>query len=329
MDSRSERLFVNKVEDRFKCSICHNVMGNPYDTTCGHTFCLPCITTAQEKSHTCSKCREPISLKTAKPSTFVFKSSLYSQQTYCDNRDVKSPENSCHWVGEWSSLRPHLNTCEFTPIACVFGCSSKIRPCDVKRHQLLECRNGNVNCKFCKTQIRKCNKDEHLELCPFFVLRCNCGGRIMRRDMNNHLASSCPETLIPCLFNPVGCSHYTERKKMAAHVQSAESQHMELVSRFATCEEKKVVSKMNDEINALRAQREAETIRLNRQMEEEAKQRSNEVSRLKIELLKEKERFSLLQRPRSRTLTDTTLSITALALVSLAAGLFKTKVSNF
>lgn len=36
-------LFVETLEERYKCTYCHLVLHNPHQTGCGHRFCQHCI----------------------------------------------------------------------------------------------------------------------------------------------------------------------------------------------------------------------------------------------------------------------------------------------
>ena len=39
----AEYQFVERLEERYKCALCHSVLHNPHQTGCGHRFCHRCM----------------------------------------------------------------------------------------------------------------------------------------------------------------------------------------------------------------------------------------------------------------------------------------------
>eukprot|EP01112_Ceratiomyxa_fruticulosa_P020595 TRINITY_DN705_c0_g1_i2.p1 TRINITY_DN705_c0_g1~~TRINITY_DN705_c0_g1_i2.p1 ORF type:complete len:350 (-),score=45.17 TRINITY_DN705_c0_g1_i2:326-1375(-) len=238
MESRAPELFKS-LDDNLICPICWDVMGNPVDTPCQHTYCSKCIIKAiEEGSKQCSKCRTPIKVKSLKPASFVLKSVIYNQTAFCDHKSTEN-ETQCEWSGPWANLESHLkNDCFFEKVSCGFNCWESVLRKDYEHHQLSTCVNRNKACKYCKELVNRLHHQQHHLICPEFRLKCACGGTVARKDFSLHTEEYCPKTVVPCMFWKIGCNHSEERKKMGVHLDDAISHHNALLEA--------VVSEVNE-----------------------------------------------------------------------------------
>ena len=125
------------------CPICLQVLRDPQQTHCGHTFCEICIGQFQAlQKQTCPEC------KRTKVSTFPHESLrrlLNDLQVQCTSQDK---EGVCDWTGKLRELDNHLNLnptepdqlqtgCMFVSLQCEFsyaGCEAEMSRKDMVIH---------------------------------------------------------------------------------------------------------------------------------------------------------------------------------------------------
>ena len=102
---------------RTTCPICLQVLCNPQQTACGHTFSEVCIELAQDsQKQTCPEC------KMTNISIFPHESLrrlLNDLQVRCTIHDK---EGACDWTGELRELDHHLNLSPTAPDQLLTGC---------------------------------------------------------------------------------------------------------------------------------------------------------------------------------------------------------------
>ena len=125
------------------CPICLQVLRNPQQTICGHTFCEICLKKAQaSQKQMCPECKKP------KVSTFPHESLrrlLNDLQVQCT---IHNEEGVCDWTGKLREVDNHLNLsptspdqlltgCKFVSLECEFsyaGCEAQMTRKDMAIH---------------------------------------------------------------------------------------------------------------------------------------------------------------------------------------------------
>eukprot|EP01112_Ceratiomyxa_fruticulosa_P017980 TRINITY_DN5693_c0_g1_i1.p1 TRINITY_DN5693_c0_g1~~TRINITY_DN5693_c0_g1_i1.p1 ORF type:complete len:299 (+),score=22.57 TRINITY_DN5693_c0_g1_i1:294-1190(+) len=146
--SRPTNLFSNDLNESFLCGICLDVMSEPFDTPCGHTFCFGCVKVSLHRKKECPKCRSPMT--DVQPASFAFKSLLFSQNTFCDRRalSVNNEPFSCDWYGKWEHLNAHLrDECPLTEVGCN-ACGESVRRGLLQEHKETACLGSIIQCSF-------------------------------------------------------------------------------------------------------------------------------------------------------------------------------------
>ncbi|XP_066477773.1 TNF receptor-associated factor 5 [Tiliqua scincoides] len=217
-------LFVETLEERYKCTYCHLVLHNPHQTGCGHRFCQRCIVSLRELN--------------AVPVCPVDKDVIKAQEVFKDNcckREVLNLQvfcrNSpaCNAKISLGRYQDHLQQCLFESTECTNeGCSEKILQKDLKDHLSLQCNYRKQLCQYCNQPVISINLKIHEKTdCPDYPLICphGCMQIILTKEVEEHV-SVCPEVEIDCPYKQYGCSAKIKRGKRSEHETGSLREHM-------------------------------------------------------------------------------------------------------
>ena len=99
------------LKTHLSCTICMDLLTNPYSTECGHTFCKSCILNwTRSTANSCPVCRKPV--KKIMIATII-QNIIDDMQVYCTHK-----QNGCSWKGKKSEIQKHLNVCSFRTVKC-------------------------------------------------------------------------------------------------------------------------------------------------------------------------------------------------------------------
>ena len=159
-----------------------------------------------------------------------------------NEREVKCPSSSkgCVWEGELSNVSSHVNdVCGYQLVQCPNECGEVMERRDTEKHKKDSCKLREYTCPYC-TSSPYCDTFKnvttvHSEECGGFPLDCpnNCGEkRIRREDMPSHLAV-CPEQVVPCRYQSLGCKVRLPREQMEQHMKDKDT-HLEIAMATTT-----------------------------------------------------------------------------------------------
>ena len=234
-----EYQFITHVEsfvERFLCSICQEILYEPVQTSCGHLFCKKCLKRVRSKN--CPSCRAEFE---EEPRRDKF------NEREIRNLIVKCQNSSrgCEWEGELGNVESHQNgVCGYQLVQCGNKCGAEMERREVEKHKKDHCELRMYECPYCKRYKNTYKKvtSEHFKECNWFPLDCpnNCGKEgIWRGDMSSHLCA-CPEEVVACKYQSLGCEVRLLRKHMDEHLRDKET-HLDLA--MATTSE--LVAKLN------------------------------------------------------------------------------------
>ena len=140
-----------------------------------------------------------------------------------------SNKRGCEWVGTVCTLEEHVATCGFTLVPCLKQCkddSDAVKHYmrkDLEKHLRNDCRNRAHRCEYCGEKGTHATITEvHDETCDMKIVPCpiaGCDKNMQRQEIEEHVYTECPHTLIPCKYKGIGCDTELKRGDMAAHEQ--------------------------------------------------------------------------------------------------------------
>ena len=233
-----EYQFIDKDESfivRFLCPICQEILHEPVQTSCGYLFCGRCLKSAQSKN--CPSCR--IEFEEEPRRDKFHEREIRNLIVKCQNGS-----RGCEWEGELGNVESHQNgVCGYQLVQCGNKCGAEMERREVEKHKKDHCELRMYRCPHCSCrETYKKVTSEHFKECAGFPLDCpnNCGEKeIKRENMSSHLAL-CPEEMVPCKYQSVGCKVRLPRKQMDEHLRDKDT-HLD--KAMATTSE--LVTKLN------------------------------------------------------------------------------------
>ena len=242
-----EYQFISKDKsfvEKYLCPICQEMLFNPVQTSCGHLFCGRCL--QRSNSKTCPSCRTQFSRE---PTEDKF------NEREVKNLIVKCQSSSrgCVWEGELGNVSSHVNeVCGCQLVQCPNKCGEEMERRDIEKHKKDICELRQYTCPHCTgygffftSKYRGTYKKVttiHFKMCEGFPLDCpnNCGKKgIRRRDMPSHFAA-CPEQVVPCRYQSLGCKVRLPRKQIEQHMKDKDT-HLEIAMATTT----EIVNELN------------------------------------------------------------------------------------
>ena len=100
--------------------------------------------------------------------------------------------------------------------------------------------------------------NRHYEECLEFPLLCpnSCGANLRRKQTDSHNETDCPNTILKCLHEKVGCKEVIKRCEIEEHNKTNEIKHLEMTTLFAVArieQSEETNTKLSKEVNRLTA----------------------------------------------------------------------------
>ena len=297
------------------CPICLQVLRDPFQVTCcGNSFCKSCIKRVQVGKKSCPTCNE------ADFSVFPDKRlrrSLYAFQVRCVYQ-----KSGCEWIGELGELDRHLNLnpaelggqligCEFAAVACTHCCEYFQRR-HVHAHETEACTQRPFSCDYCEDygSVYEDVVNNHWPVCKCYPVPCpnECGTSPELQNVETHVNTVCPLTVVNCDFHYAGCEVQSVRKDMPTHLAESLLPHLSLLALHnqqltqLTIQQKESLEELRKENEALRknvnknvSQKIAELRRQLKESLEESQHKiqESEAKKLKVNQNKEQEAAEL------------------------------------
>ena len=216
------------------CPICLVGLREPFQVTCcGCSFCRTCIERVLTNKKACPTCNE------ANFSAFSrLQRALYSFRVQCVHQ-----KSGCEWIGELGELDGHLNLspelgrqligCEFAAVACTH-CFEYLQRRHVHAHENESCPQRPFSCDYCKEygSVYEDVVNNHWPVCKCYPVPCpnECGVSPERQNVETHVNTVCPLTVVNCDFHYAGCEVQLVRKDMPTHLAESLATHISLLT---------------------------------------------------------------------------------------------------
>ncbi|NXT19683.1 TRAF2 factor, partial [Syrrhaptes paradoxus] len=225
----AKEILGTKLEVKYLCSDCKNILRRPFQAQCGHRYCSYClnkiISAGPQKCASCIQegiYEEGISI-------------LETSSAFPDNaarREVESLpavciNSGCSWKGTIKEYevkaraRLSVSACLCFPL-----CLGKARVVLLLRWHW-PCFYFEVFYIILLILLQA-----HDEVCPEFPLTCEgCGKKIPREKFRDHV-KSCGRSKVPCRFEVVGCAEVVENEKLPEHESKCLAEHLYMLLSF-------------------------------------------------------------------------------------------------
>ena len=168
----------------------------------------------------------------------TLRKSLYAFQVRCTHQ-----KSGCEWTGELGELERHLNLdpelsnqlvgCAFAEVACTHCCEYFQRR-HVHAHETESCSQRPFSCDYCEDygSVYEDVVNNHWPVCKCYPVPCpnECGVSPERQNVETHVNTVCPLTVVNCDFHYTGCEVQLVRKDMPTHLAESLVTHISLLT---------------------------------------------------------------------------------------------------
>ncbi|XP_004613304.1 TNF receptor-associated factor 2 isoform X2 [Sorex araneus] len=228
----SKALLDARLEEKYLCSACRNVLRRPFQAQCGHRYCSHCLASILSSGpQNCAACvhegiyEEGVSV-------------LESSSAFPDNaarREVESlpavcPNQGCSWKGTLKDYESsHERHCPFLLTECP-ACKGLVRLCDREQHAGHECPEKSLSCGHCRAPCSRADLQAHQDVCPQFPVSCDsCGQQKIPRDRLQEHLQTCGQGRVPCRFQAVGCPELVDSEGQVEHEVQKLREHLSML----------------------------------------------------------------------------------------------------
>ncbi|XP_062519287.1 TNF receptor-associated factor 6-like [Corticium candelabrum] len=220
--------FVEPLDEKFTCPICHLAFREPTLTRCGHHFCSSCLTQCLQQSASCPVCRMPLEESNTFPNNALKREILDLKIKCCLH------EKGCAWTGELRDGEMHDRECQYVDVTCVNGCEQLVMQINMNNHVANECPQRLISCKHCNIIVKQVEMEDHYEECDQYPIDCTykCGMMVQKCRMERHIGrqGTCTKILLDCDFKDNGCQFQGYRHDLYKHVENNIGLHLSLIA---------------------------------------------------------------------------------------------------
>ncbi|NXS91078.1 TRAF2 factor, partial [Jacana jacana] len=233
----AREILGTKLEVKYLCSDCKNILRRPFQAQCGHRYCSYClkkiISAGPQKCASCIQegiYEEGISI-------------LETSSAFPDNaarREVESLpavciNSGCTWKGTIKEYEVKIKarfsmSFSFLSVWGRLGWFSL--PADT------DSGGGSLHLPGPSWKLETPNLlllvilQAHDEVCPEFPLTCEgCGKKVPREKFRDHV-KTCGRSKVPCRFEAVGCAEVVENEKLPEHESKCLAEHLYMLLSF-------------------------------------------------------------------------------------------------
>ncbi|XP_063644175.1 TNF receptor-associated factor 2 isoform X11 [Pan troglodytes] len=195
----SKTLLGTKLEAKYLCSACRNVLRRPFQAQCGHRYCSFCLASILSSGpQNCAAC--------------------VHEGIYEEGISILESSSSCH-----------EGRCPLMLTECP-ACKGLVRLGEKERHLEHECPERSLSCRHCRAPCCGADVKAHHEVCPKFPLTCDgCGKKKIPREKFQDHVKTCGKCRVPCRFHAIGCLETVEGEKQQEHEAQWLREHLAML----------------------------------------------------------------------------------------------------
>ena len=170
----------------------------------------------------------------------LFLTKGYSGYSFCVQ--CIHQKSGCEWSGELRELDGHLNLntelsklhgCAFAAVTCTH-CCKYFQHHHVQSHESGSCSQRPFSCEYCEdySSMYEDVVNNHWPVCKCYPVPCpnKCGVSPERQNVETHMNTVCPLTVVKCDFHYAGCEVQLVRKNMPTHLAENLATHISLLT---------------------------------------------------------------------------------------------------
>ena len=218
------------------CPLCLRVFRDPFQVTCcGKSFCQSCIKCVQADNESCPNCN--------KVDFGAFPNERLRRSLNAFHVRCVHLKSGCEWTGGLGELDSHLNLnpeldkqligCAFVAVACT-RCFEYFQRQQVQTHESESCPQRPFSCDYCYdyNSVYEDVVNSHWPLCKCYLVPCpnGCGVHPERQNVEAHVNTVCPLTVVKCDFHYTGCEVQLVRKDVPTHLAERLASHISLLT---------------------------------------------------------------------------------------------------
>ena len=157
----------------------------------------------------------------------------------------------CEWNGMICEVEEHLNVCPEFVLQCQNYCDVILPREELEEHLKHLCTKRIVDCEQCHLSLMYKDLSQHDDVCLEFQLPCpnKCDLNLKRKQLNTHIDTDCPNTVVDCPYRKFGCEREMKRCELEDHEKVNEIVHLQSSTLFTVSKmeemEKKIITMTN------------------------------------------------------------------------------------
>ena len=135
----------------------------------------------------------------------------------------------CKWNGMICEVEEHLNVCPEFVLQCQNSCDIILPRKELDEHLKHLCTKRIVDCEQCHLSLMYKDLSQHYDVCLEFQLPCpnKCDVIVKRKQLNTHIDTDCPNTVVDCPCRKFGCEREMKRCELEDHEKVNEIAHLQ------------------------------------------------------------------------------------------------------
>ena len=152
----------------------------------------------------------------------------------------------CEWNGMICEVEEHLNVCPEFVLQCQNSCDVILPRKAIDEHLKHLCTKRIVDCEHCHLSLMYKDISQHYDVCLEFQLPCpnKCHVIVKRKQLNTHIDTDCPNTLVDCPYRKLGCEQEVKRCELEDHKKVNEIVHSKSAALFTFSKSVEIEDKM-------------------------------------------------------------------------------------